>query len=165
MAYFAGQTTFLAHADNLCVCDFSAFFEFHTHHRPMGTVMTMMTFSTETPQTCGIVETDGNGLVIKFHEKTANPPGNRANAAIYLIEPEVLDWLKDRKAVTDFSTEVIPEFLGKIATWHNPHVMRDIGSPEALMAAQNDLPPAGSSPIDAWQERFLKNPIHSRILR
>jgi mannose-1-phosphate guanylyltransferase len=165
LGYFAEQTTFFAHADNLCICDFEAFFEFHLRGRPNGTVMTMMTFSTDTPQTCGIVELDARGVVQKFHEKVANPPGNKANAAIYLIEPVVLDWLRDHEKVTDFSTEVIPAFLGKIATWHNPQVMRDIGNPEALMAAQKDLPPAAASQMDAWQEKFLKNPIHLLISR
>jgi mannose-1-phosphate guanylyltransferase len=165
LPYFAGQTTFFAHADNLCICDFDAFFDFHARHRPKGTVITMMTFSTDTPQTCGIVELDDRSVVIKFHEKKAHPPGNKANAAIYLIEPVVLEWLRDHEAVTDFSTEVIPEFLGKIATWHNPQIMRDIGSPEALLAAQKDLPTACTLHADEWQDAFQKNPIHQLISR
>ena len=35
-------------------------------------ILTMMTFRTDTPSTCGIVELDGRGVVIGFHEKVAS---------------------------------------------------------------------------------------------
>ena len=44
-----------------------------------------MTFRSETPETCGIVELDAEGVVVGFHEKVANPPSNLANGAIYIL--------------------------------------------------------------------------------
>ena len=35
--------------------------------------MTMMTFRTDDPSSCGIVEVDENGIVIGFHEKVKTP--------------------------------------------------------------------------------------------
>jgi mannose-1-phosphate guanylyltransferase len=134
-AFFGKEPFLVAHADNLSRFSVADFLRTH-RQRPRPALMTMMTFETDMPQTCGIVETDASGLVQRFHEKVARPPGNRANAAVYIIEPEVVEFLASlNKAVIDFSTEAIPHFLGKIATFHNADYHRDIGSPESLLAA------------------------------
>lgn len=134
--FFQGKTFLLAHADNLTRFDVRDFITRHAR-RPAGTLITMMTFRTDAPQTCGIVEQDARGVLIKFHEKTANPPGDLANAAVYIIEPEVLDFLSGlNKKVIDFSTEIIPAFLGRICTWENTDYHRDIGTPESLQLAE-----------------------------
>ena len=104
----------------------------------------MMTFDTDFPQSCGIVETNSRGVVQAFHEKVVNPPGTRANAAVYLLEPEVLQWMEQHPEVSDFSTEVLPNYLGKIATWHNAQIHRDIGTLATLQQAQLDPKPEAS---------------------
>lgn len=139
-------TTLVAHADNLCLCDWAEFIRAH-ERRPEGTVMTMMTFRTATPQSCGIVQLDERGVVTQFFEKQPNPPGDLASAAVYLIEPELFDLIESRcPGMTDISTELIPRMLGGIFTWHNPGLMMDIGTPESLETANalvrqsHDLP-------------------------
>lgn len=159
-------TTIIAHADNWTCCNFSNFLDYHHNKRPKGTVMTMMTFTCPNPSTCGIVELDSNGIVVHLHEKVNNPPGKLANAAVYLLEPEVVEWIKNHSKVTDFSTEVIPQFVGKIATWENRKNHRDIGTIEMLKEAQTDK---CEEPIwsedNLWQQNFSKNPIHEIIKR
>ena len=126
----------------------------------------MMTFNTKTPRTCGIVELDANGVVIGFHEKVKNPPGNLANGAVYLLEPEVLQWICDRPEITDFSTQVLPHFIGRTATWHNEGTHIDIGSIEALREAQARVPheaAARSEINDDWSLQFASHPIHTQI--
>jgi len=118
------STVLLAHADNWTCCDFSNFLSYHHCQRPKNTVITMMTFNSPDPSSCGIVELDKNGVVIGFHEKVQNPPERLANAAVYLIEPEVIKWIENNPEITDFSTEVIPQFIGKIATWENKNIHR-----------------------------------------
>ena len=138
---FDGGALLVAHADNLSRFSVPAFLRAHAQ-RPKAATMTMMTFETDAPQTCGIVETDRTGLVQHFHEKVANPPGNRANAAVYIIEPEVVGLLASLgKPVIDFSTEVIPRFIGRIYTFHNSDYHRDIGTPESLNAAEREFNP------------------------
>jgi len=157
------NTVLYAHADNLCCCDFADFLDFHHNARPEGTVMTMMTFATSTPSTCGIVETNDDGVVTHFYEKVQNPPGNLANAAVYLIEPELIQWVVQNPEISDFSTEVIPEFMGKIATWKNDNVLVDIGTIDSLTNAQKLNCTSPSWPQDDWQILFMKNPIHRHI--
>lgn len=143
-AFFAagGESPYLvAHGDNLTRFDPAAFVARH-RARPAGCLITMMTFDTDTPSTCGIVEEDEHGVVVAFHEKVTNPPGTRANGAVYLFEPEVLDFLDGMgRAVIDLSTEVLPAFLGRICTFHNADFLRDIGSPESLRRAEVEWGP------------------------
>lgn len=144
--HFFGREPFMVvHADNLSVFDVSAFVARH-ERRPPGTVLTMMTFDTDAPQTCGIVEQDAGGTVLRMHEKVANPPGTRANAAVYIFEAEVVDFIASLgKPVVDLSTEVLPHFMGRICGFHNSRYHRDIGSLESLKKAQTEFRGSGSS--------------------
>ena len=162
--YLSGNTILLIHADNLCCCDFQDFLNYHHTLRPVGTLMTMMTFECPSPETCGIVELNEQGVVQHFHEKVQNPPGNLANAAVYLIEPEVLDWILEHPDANDFSTEVLPHFIGKIATWKNNGILRDIGTPEMLLAAQKDKCDVSIWPIDSSFKKFADNPEYKKII-
>ena len=124
----------------------------------------MMTFESPTPETCGIVETDAEGVVCTFHEKPKIPRGNQANGAVYLLEPDVLKWVDDHPGINDFSTGVLLHFLGKIATWNNQGIHRDIGALPMLKLAQSDPHPKSCwSEKDTWQIEFLSNPIHRQI--
>jgi mannose-1-phosphate guanylyltransferase len=137
---FFGRKAFLvAHADNLSRFSVEGFLEAHAR-RPGAAAITMMTFDTDVPETCGIVETDATGLVVRFHEKVENPPSRRANGAVYILEPEVVDFIVSLgKRFVDFSNEVIPSFLGRIAVFHNTDYHRDIGSPENLRKAEAEF--------------------------
>lgn len=160
----AGGTTLVIHADNWSHCDLAALLVHHEQAASRGMLMTMMTFDTDTPEQCGIVETDSHGTLQAFYEKHANPPGHRANAAVYVLETAVIDWIHANPNVTDFSTGVIPEFIGRIACWHHEGVHRDIGTPQALIAAQRDpRHPLNLGTRDSWQQDFAKHPIHQMI--
>lgn len=126
----------LAHADNLTRFDVAAFLQRH-QKRPPGVEITMMTFDTDTPKSCGIVELDQHGMVVAFHEKVQNPPGTRANAAVYIFEPTVIEFMASfAKEVLDISTEVLPHYLGRMQTFHNADYHRDIGTLESLRLAE-----------------------------
>ena len=164
--FFKQESLLIAHADNWCCCNFEDFISYHNHKRPANTLITMMTFDCQNPTSCGIVELDDQNIVIGFHEKVKNPPGKLANAAVYIIEPEVLSWIESNPTIDDFSTEVLPHFIGKIATWKNNKVHKDIGTIEMLLSAQQDnceLP--HWSGIKGWQEKFSAHPIHKEISR
>jgi mannose-1-phosphate guanylyltransferase len=134
-AYLLQGTTLVAHADNLCLCDWRSFFAAHAA-RPSGDIMTMMTFAAENPSECGIVETDKAGRAVRFHEKTASPPGNLANAAVYVFEPDVMRCaLQMSPPLADISTQLIPAMLGRMHLWHNEQVLIDIGTPLRLSLA------------------------------
>ncbi|MCX5805051.1 MAG: nucleotidyltransferase family protein [Proteobacteria bacterium] len=145
--FVGNEPVMLVHADNLCLTDIQRYIAAHAN-RPKGTEITMMTFNTPTPETCGIVEIDDSGIVRAFHEKVADPPGNLANAAVYIIEPAVIDFLASlNKPLVDFSTEVLPHYVetGKVYTYHNQIYHRDIGNMGSYLAAQIEFPQSATS--------------------
>jgi len=138
-SFFSGCTGLLIHADNAMAEGLRPFLAAH-HNRQMGCLLTMLTFKTESPSSCGIVELDEQNILQGFHEKVGNPPGNRANGALYAFEPPLLDHLNSMAPPpSDFSTEAIPRMLGRIQTWHTDQAYLDIGTPEALATAQQLL--------------------------
>lgn len=143
----SGGAFFVAHADNLSRFDAAGFLAAH-RARPSGCVMTMMLFRTPTPRSCGVVELDARGVVTAFHEKTENPPGDLANGAVYLMEPEVFPILEEaasKNRKPDLSLDLIPLCLGRIYTWLNDEYHRDIGTPESYAAALRDFPRSADS--------------------
>ncbi len=137
--FLASGPFMVAHADNLTRFDVRAFVCAHAE-RPTGVDITMMTFDTDVPQSCGIVELDARGVVIEFHEKVTNPPSNHANAAVYIFEPSVVCFMASLgKAVIDISTEVLPRYLGRMQAFHNSDYHRDIGTPESLAQAEREF--------------------------
>lgn len=141
-AFFQEEPVMLIHADNLSFFDVRAFID-KFDSRGKNIDITMMTFNTDVPEACGIVELDGEGVVRAFHEKVRNPPGNLANAAVYILAPEVMDFVAGLgKEVIDFSTEVLPHFIGRIDTFHNAVFHRDIGTLESLFLARREYPQA-----------------------
>jgi mannose-1-phosphate guanylyltransferase len=161
-ALLEGGPVLLAHADNLSLFEPRRLLERHAA-RPAAAVMTMMTFAATNPESCGIVELDAAGMVRAFHEKVRQPPGNLANAAVYVVEPSLFGFLQSRgKSFIDFSTEVIPAHLGRIFTFHNDVYHRDIGTLASLARAQLEYPlaaarPSGVRPDDAWGRLLAKD--------
>ena len=134
--FFKGATGLLIHADNVMADELAEFLYAH-ENRAEDCLLTMLTFVTDTPSTCGIVETDETGRLLNFHEKVDNPPGNEANGAIYAFDQNLLDQIKKSGSLpNDFSTDVLPTLLGKIQTWKTNQAYIDIGHPIALEKAQ-----------------------------
>jgi len=137
--WFGRQAFLVAHADNLTDFDVAGLISAH-RNRPKGCIMTMLSFRTDDPSSCGVLELDSRNRVIAFHEKVKNPPGNLANGAVYIFEPEVIEDIAClSKSVVDLSTEVIPNYLGRILSVETDGYHRDIGSPESLRRAHSEF--------------------------
>ena len=137
--WFSNEAFLVAHADNLTDFDAAALITAHGK-RPAGCVMTMLAFRTDDPSSCGILDLDQANRVIAFHEKVKNPPGNLANGAVYIFEPDVIeDIARLGKATVDLSTEIIPNYLGRILAVETSAYHRDIGNPESLRRAQAEF--------------------------
>ena len=129
--FFRGEDGMVLHADNYCMANLEDFRNAHKK-RPEGCEITMMTFRTDNPKSCGIVELDERGIVVGFHEKINNPPGNLANGAVYIFSPELL-WIigKQLGTVTDFSVDVLHLFMGRIFSYETKKIFIDIGTMQA----------------------------------
>jgi mannose-1-phosphate guanylyltransferase len=75
-----------------------------------------------------------------MHEKVANPPGNLANAAVYLFDPSVFGIIESTyDNVFDISLDIVPMLYGKLTTFLNTIYHRDIGTLESLAAANAEF--------------------------
>lgn len=136
-----GQDILVAHADNLTLFRIDDFIERH-RRRPVGCVGTMMTFDTDSPESCGIVNLDKDGIVCEFFEKVKEPPGNLANAAVFILSSVAVDIISvlDQKKPIDISVDCMQHLTGKLITFHNDVYHRDIGTPESLATAREEFP-------------------------
>ncbi len=134
--WFKDCTGLLIHGDNFTNANLNLFLEAH-YSRPKECLLTMMTFKTSTPESCGIVKLNNNGVMIDFYEKSENPPSDLANGAVYLFDRSFLDWLDRQKfSGNDFSVNVLPLLKGRVQTWLTKNYFFDIGTPEALKKAR-----------------------------
>lgn len=132
--FFKNEPFLVAHADNLSRFSVKHFLEKHRSRRS-GSEITMMTFKTPTPKSCGIVKIEKD-IVTEFHEKVQNPPSNIANGAVYIFENTIGHFLKSKNQENiDISLEVIPYFLGKITSFQNDTYHRDIGTLDSYAEA------------------------------
>jgi len=137
--WFGGEAFLVAHADNLTDFNVARLVSAH-RDRPAGCLMTMLAFRTDDPASCGILELDRQNRVTAFHEKVENPPGNLANGAVYVFEPDVIeDIARLGKSTVDLSTEIIPNYLGRILSVETDGYHRDIGNPESLQRAHSEF--------------------------
>ena len=126
--FIDNQDLLLIHSDNYTLTDLNEFIDAH-NKRPKACFMTMMTFRTDDPSSCGIVETDKQNILIGFHEKVKNPPTNLANCAVYLLSSDFIKIINENYGfATDFSTEILPYFIGKIFTYEIKDFFIDIGN-------------------------------------
>ena len=63
-----------------------------------------------------------------------------ANGAVYIFDSKIFDFLENlNKERIDISTEVLPNFIGQIATFHNDFYHRDIGTIESYALSQIEI--------------------------
>lgn len=130
------KSTIVIHADNVMEEDLKGLIATH-EQRESHCIMTMLAFETNVPESCGIIELDRKGNVGGFYEKVSNPPGRLANGAVFIMEPEVFEFMEgmDPKPF-DFSADVLPMLLGRIAVYKTNGFFLDIGTPDRLKMAQ-----------------------------
>lgn len=78
------------------------------HHRKSGCMATIALLKGKIPIEYGVAEVDNKGRVVKFKEKPLVE--NLYNVAIYVFEPEVFKYIKEKD---DFAKNVFPRMLEK----------------------------------------------------
>jgi mannose-1-phosphate guanylyltransferase len=132
--YFGEEPFLVAHADNLTIFSLSEFNNAFLN-RPDGCIGTMMTFQTDQPSQCGILEQDARGVVVGYHEKVPNPPSDLANAAVFIFDSDIHDILHRYQGDLDLCGHTVPRLTGRLNTYRNIEYHRDIGTPDSYEAA------------------------------
>ena len=133
--FFNDGMGLLIHADNYTNDNLSEFVKCHLS-KPKDCLLTMLTFKTDNPSSCGIVEKDNLGRIIKFYEKSKEFRGDCANGALYAFDQDFISYLKKMPHKPfDFSIDVIPNLLNKIFSYHTSNIYFDIGNYDAYCKA------------------------------
>lgn len=133
--FFENSTGLLIHADNYTNDNLTDFLNSH-YLRPKNCIVTMLTFDTADPKSCGIVQKDKDGRVIEFYEKSDKDFGKCANGAIYVFDNEFIKMLKNLSyEIKDFSLDVLPLMIGKTFSFHTKEIFMDIGTEASLKKA------------------------------
>jgi mannose-1-phosphate guanylyltransferase len=130
------DTVLVIYADNLSTIDLADFMAFHRSH---GDPMSMALFHAPNPKACGIATLDGEARITAFVEKPDIPESDLANAGLYMLDAEAWREVADMGAF-DFGFDVLPRFAGRMRGYVHAGYHRDIGTPEALEAAEADAP-------------------------
>lgn len=112
------------------------------YHREKGSVATLAVHPTDHPQDSDIVVMDGEGRITGLHHKPGTPEhGNLGNAAFYLLEPKVLEYLP-KEGKHDFVRDIFPRMLegGEPSYGHlTDEFLKDMGTPERYREVKRRL--------------------------
>lgn len=128
--FFAGKEGMLIHADNVCEENLENFLNcFKT--RPKKSLITVLTFRTKTPQSCGIVEIDNDGLITSYVEKPSVAKSNLANGAVFVFSQKFIKEILNYKNLgNDFCKDILPKFVLKMNYFETKKFFLDIGTSE-----------------------------------
>ena len=95
-----------------------------------------MAHFTNQPSQCGILTVNDDNVVIEYEEKPIKPKTNLANSAIYILSKNFISETNNLIYSKDFSTQVIPNLLGKINCFVSSQTNIDIGTQENFLRAK-----------------------------
>lgn len=128
-----GEESFLVvYADNLTTFSLAELIAFHASHTQIASVAL---FRSPNPSACGIVEMREDGLITGFQEKPEHPPGNLANAGLYVFRHEVRRFLP-ADVPADIGRSLMPALAGRSMGLPIRGYFIDIGTLENYYSAQ-----------------------------
>jgi mannose-1-phosphate guanylyltransferase len=102
-------------------------------HRKSGALATIALCTVEDPCNFGVAELVNGNRIRRFIEKPANheAPSNLINAGVYVLSPEVFDYIPDGRAVS-IEREIFPKLAkeGKLRGYCTEGLWMDIGKPQ-----------------------------------
>lgn len=129
-AFWQDSATLVAHADNFTTSSLDGMLQ--QHYQSTEIDATLLTFHTNTPKSCGIVEHDESGIITAFHEKVDNPPSNLASGALAIFNPSVYNTYfrtyQSPASEVDLSRDILPNMLGRMKIWNVSQPYIDIGT-------------------------------------
>lgn len=132
--------------DHIYKMDYSRMLDFHKENKADATIAVIPVPMKEASR-FGIMNTDGNGHIVEFEEKPANPKSNLASMGIYIFSWKTLRRLlvadmKSNESSHDFGKDIIPTLLGEgktLMAYEFQGYWKDVGTIDSLWEANMDL--------------------------
>jgi NDP-sugar pyrophosphorylase family protein len=139
--FFAKDRFILVYGDILTNLDLRQMLDKHLNS---GAMATMALFTAPNPHEVGIVEVDCFGRILNFVEKPTHgtKTGDLANGGIYILEPEIFDYIP--LGYADFGFHIFPSLLRHGIPLYGYKVeggeyLIDVGSTEKYAQANKDF--------------------------
>ena len=133
--FFDKKDGLLIHADNIWDENIQNLVNCYKK-RPSSTILTMLSFRSNSPETCGIIKINKKKILIDYEEKPNNPFSNLANGAVFVLSPEFQYEIKLEKLNgNDFCKDIIPKFIGRINVYETKNFFIDVGSIKSYLKA------------------------------
>ena len=132
--------------DHIYKMDYSKMLDFHKENKADATIAVIPVPIKEASR-FGIMNTDGNGHIVEFEEKPANPKSNLASMGIYIFTWKTLRRLlladmKSSESSHDFGKDIIPTLLGEgktLMAYEFQGYWKDVGTIDSLWEVNMDL--------------------------
>ena len=126
---------FVLNGDTFAEVPLQSLLNFHREHRA---AVTLAAAHKESVQRYGSIETDEEGRVVRFVEKTGDVPGY-VNTGVYVVSRQAIRTIPPEQAVS-WEREVLPNLVGKdlfacCGSWR----FIDIGTPASYQRAEQFL--------------------------
>jgi len=138
---YLDDTFFVLSGDVLVDVDLNKLLNFHRKHNALAT---MVLTPVDDPSHFGIAVLDEEKQIIKFLEKPAPHEvfSKIANTGTYILEPEIFNYIENRKGEVDFSHDVFPRLIEEKAGIYG-YVLdgywNDVGRPKTYLQANYDV--------------------------
>lgn len=135
---FFDDTFIVLYGDVISLIDLSKLIHFHKENNADAT---LVVHETDHPEDSDIIRLDSESKIINLYHKPGGwDYGNLGSAALYVLEPEVLNHISE--GVSDFIEHVFPNmiFKGKnILGYNTNEFIKDAGTPKRLDEIQQYL--------------------------
>lgn len=135
---FLTETFLVVYGDVISTMDLGKLLKFHKDKKASAALVVR---KTDHPLDSDIVQLDKNYRIVGVYHKPGNLDfGDIGNAAWYVLEPEVLDYIPHGKS--DFIKDIFPKMISdqkKLYGYMTTEFIKDAGTPERLMQVQSYL--------------------------
>jgi len=135
---FFDDTFIVLYGDIISKVDLKKLIEFHKQNNAAGT---LVVHKTDHPEDSDIVHIDENNQIVNtIHKPGNNDFGTLGNAAMYILEPEVLHYINSEPC--DFFKDVFPKMLKdgkKLMAYDTEEFIKDAGTPKRIAEVEKIL--------------------------
>ena len=158
------DTALILSGDHIYKMDYGPMLAFH-HEKGADLTIAVMPVPIEEAHRFGIMETNAQGEIVRFHEKPAQPTGNLASMGIYAFSSRVLAQRLQEEGAdgprSDFGLHVVPDMLAagdRVYSYPYSGYWVDVGTVDAYWKTSLELLEANPS-LDLYADTW---PIHTR---
>lgn len=130
---FHSESVLVINGDSYCKANLIPFLEWHLLRNAMATLLLVESRDT---RRYGKVKVDGNGIILRFEEKTESEGSGWINAGIYLFRQDFINEIPSERPVS-LEREIFPSWIGQgLYGYKSDAQFIDIGTPESYRAAK-----------------------------